>query len=114
MKFIVILLLINVWSNECNSLWQEKPENINLTILTEIISNYLYKYFDDANMFLSIISSSLNLDQCHFHEDLSSNLLVHPKLYNFSYTILSGIDQSQRGNKIGFNLMLIDQSASLM
>lgn len=114
MKFIVIFLFINVWLNECNSLWQERPEDINLTILTEIISNYLYKYFNDANVFLSIVSSLSNLDQDPFHDDLSSNLLVHPKLYNFSYTILSGIDESQRGNKVGFNLILIDQSVSLM
>lgn len=103
MKFIIIILLINFWSNECKSLWlkslnkslnsENSDENINLTILTEIISNYLFKYFNDANVFLSIISTSLSLEQSQFHEDLSSNLLVHPKFYNFSYTILSGIDE---------------------
>lgn len=102
---------MNFSSIECN--FDRKLENENLNILTDIISNYLYEYFNDGTYFLSISSSSSDLGQQQLHEDLSRNLLIHSKLANFSYIFLNGIAQSQPGEN-AFNLILIDRSSSMM
>lgn len=112
MKFIIIILCINFWPVVCTFLWQENSKDNDKIILTEIISNYLYKYFNNK-VFLSIVSSSVSHNQAQFHEDLSSILLVHSRLSVFSYTILGQIDRIQRENVTAFNVILIDMSASL-
>lgn len=83
-------------------------------IPTEIIGNYLYKYLNYNEMFLSISLTSTTDDRDYFQEDLISNLMVNSKLENCTYNILDGVDPSRRGNMDVFNLVLIDRSASLV
>lgn len=112
MKIIIIFLFIYFWSIECN--FENISKDNDEIILTEIVSNYLYKYFINKDLFLSIVSSLSSLEKMHLHEDISSNLMVHSKLTNFSYSISNGIDEMQPGNMNSFNLILIDKSVSLL
>lgn len=116
MKFNIILFL-NVLCIKCSILKYEISEmaetNETVSIPIEIISNYLLKYLNDENVFLSISAASSNGDQKYVQEILLTNLLKNSMLSNFSYDILSNINRTRQGNRNAFNLIFVDGSDSL-
>lgn len=89
--------------------------NNETAVLSEIISNYLLTYFHDEKMSVSIVmsSSSSKIHQSYLHEDLVENLMLNLNASNFSFNVLSNIDQSRLGNRNVFNLLIVDDSISL-
>lgn len=112
MKYI-FSVLIYICCVNCSVLFGETFKQDETIIPTEIIGNYLHKYLDYNEVYISITLSSSNNEQFSFQQDLVSNLITHTKLDNFSFNILNKLDQSRRGNIHVFNLILIDGSKSL-
>lgn len=83
-------------------------------IPVEIVSNYLRKYLNCKEHFLSIAFSSSNDEQKYFQKDLISNMLKCAKLNNFTYRIMNEVYQYRKGNKIVFNVIFVDESASIL
>lgn len=115
MKFIIFIFIKVLYvqgifdlSTELNSLVKDRT-----TILTEIIGNYLYKYFNNEHEFFSITSLSSSCDQKYFQQDLIQQLIISPKSGNFTYNFLNEIDSAQHENKNTFNLIFVDDRNSL-
>lgn len=108
---IIFFSVISI-SVDCSLLLHKNLEDETI-IPAEIISNYLQKYVNCEEVFLSFSFSSSNVEQEYFQEDLFIHLMLDPKLENFSYNILDQVDQSRKENKHAINLILIDGSASL-
>lgn len=81
-------------------------------IPTEIISNYLHKYFGQENIFVSFVFTSSNGYKNYFQKVLITKLMRH-KLGNFSCNLSNGINILRIGNKNALNLILIDEKDSL-
>lgn len=109
----IFILLFCVLRVECTVLLPKSSGYDDTIIPTEIIGNFLHKYLNFRDVFLSIVLSSSNFDQQTLQQDLVSNLLMDTKLENFSFNILSTLDQSRQGNIDAFNLVLVDGSESL-
>lgn len=97
---------------EC-SLFLNENRKDEIIIPAEITSNFLQKYVDSEEVFLSYSFYALNVEQEFFQEDLFMHLMLDPKLENFSHNILEQLDQSRKENKFALNLIFIDESASL-
>lgn len=113
--FIVffVTIFIRVYCN-CSLIQNIYALNKDDSIIpAEITSNYLQKYVNYQEVFLSISFSSQNAKQEYLQEDLFIHLLKSTKLNNFSYNILECIDQSRKENKYALNLILVDGIASL-
>lgn len=115
MKFVAVLFtyLFYVKCNNllhANSYTLEKNETV---IPTEIVSNILYKYLGHERVFLSFVSMDSSDGHSYLQNNLINNLVAHPKLSNFSYNILKGVDQIRQGNTNIFNVVIVDGSASL-
>lgn len=82
-------------------------------IPTEIIGNYFHKYFKSAEVFLSISHKSLNIRQKDCQQNLIKNLLMSPKLDNFSYSIFDKISRPKDNRQI-IHLILIDRGDLLL
>lgn len=118
MKFIIFIFIFSKIlyaqdifepSTNWNSLVKDKT-----IILTEIIGNYLYKYFNNEHEFFSITSSSSNSDQKYFQEDLIQQLIMSSKSGNFTYNFLNELDPAQHENKNTFNLIFVEDRNALM
>lgn len=110
-----LFLFINFVCINCSVLYDDvKTLEMDKTIIpSEIISNYLLKYVNCDEVFLSISFSSRNIEQEYFQEDLLTNLMKQTKLSNFSYNILDRVDPYRKGNKYAFNLIFVDEIKSL-
>lgn len=109
-----IFVFVNILS--IASSFRENVEIIerNATIIpTEIISNYLHKFFSFEYFSLSIALSSSNLYQQYFQADLIEELVTNSKLNDYSFSILNKVYQKRIGNTNVFNLILIDEGDSL-
>lgn len=115
MKLISLLfihfLCVESSLNNFKSLEPIKDDEVN--VLTEIVSNYLYKYFYKQQVYFMIAISSSNPEQKLFQEDVICKLVTGSKFGYFSYNFLDIVDQENRGNKNAFNLIFVDGAASL-
>lgn len=113
------LLLLNILCVNCNLILYKSVKTLKINnetvVLSEIISNYLFTFFHNEKMSVSIVmsSSSSNIHQSYLHEDLVENLMLDLNASNFSFNVLSNIDQSRLGNKNVFNLIVVDDINSL-
>lgn len=113
---IVSLLLISFLCVDCSQYLLKNLEIANdsdAIIPLEIITNYLYKYFYQRQVYFMIAFMSSNVEQTYFQEDLITKLIRGPKFGNFSFNCLYQLDQEQRGNQNAFNLIFVDGIASL-
>lgn len=76
-------------------------------MLSEIIANFLTKYFSDANIFVSIITSPLEKWHGHFETDFFASLFDDPALTKFAHNFLNKLDTPVNGYRHAFNLILI-------
>lgn len=82
-------------------------------ILSEIISNYIRRYFSHETDFISLVhASSSKENRLRFHEELTDNLLHNSKLANFSYNNINKLD-ARHHHLHAFNIILIHDTHSL-
>lgn len=79
----------------------------------EIITNYLYKYFHQKQIYFAIASMASYAEQKQFQEDLITKLMLAPRFGHFSFNFLDKIDPLQRTNRNTFNLIFVDGIISL-
>lgn len=113
----VTLLLLFVCSGytlhpRSNFVFQESPSE-NSAVLSEILANYIVKYFGDEEIFLSIILGSSNNERNHFHTDLFYHLFDNPNLKEFPYNVLYSLGNVAGGKRSAFGLILIKDTDSL-
>lgn len=107
---------MSVWCVKCNRHLLKSLETINddkAVIPLEIVTNYLYTYFYQKQVYLTIVIMSSNAEQENFQEDFITKLMVAPKFGRFQYNFLNELDQLQRGNQNAFSLIFIDGITSL-
>lgn len=117
MKY-TLFLISNILCLECSLILYKNIEKSKMhdetVILGEIISNYLFQYFNEEKVFVAIVTVSLNDHQKYLQSDLIRNLMSSPKIINFSFNVQNKVDQSRQGNKQVFNLIIADGITSLM
>lgn len=109
----VFAIIICVESGLNNFTNLEPTNDDEVIVLTEIVSNYLYKYFYQQQVYFMIAKRSSNVEQQFFQEDLITKLVTGTKFGYFSYNFLEKVDQENRGNRNAFNILLIDGVPSL-
>lgn len=112
----IIFLILNFSCFECSLILETTIERLDsdATIIpVKIVINYLNRYFDDEEVFISISSSSSNYNQKQVQDDLIHELVLNLLSANFSHNILDKVDSSRLGNKNVFNLLFTDESSSL-
>lgn len=116
MQFIVVSMICFAVIQSAPALHRdlEPPKSHETNVITEILSNYLERYFGQRQAFISFALSSVKIERKFVQENLVSELVTNPKLANFSYNILNKVDQSQGENKRVFNLIFVDGSDSLV
>lgn len=82
-------------------------------ILSEIITNFLLKYFINDPIFISIVISPSLDNQSSFQNDFFGTLFDEPALADFPYNILQKLDNSARDYRNAFNLILVDDQETL-
>lgn len=120
MKYF-LLLIYNLLFVSCSDFHFENrtfefkaSKEIDTIIPVKIISNYINKYLNPTDSFLSLSYSFSNDDQKYYQKELIADLLKQQKCAAFSYNILNKIHQFRRGNKSAFNVILVDGCVSLM
>lgn len=113
---LLIFLFFNVYAKDILALpikidSRAKDKTI---ILTEIVSNYLHRYFHNAQVCFSIASSSSSVDEKYFQNDLIRKLVKEAEYGHFLYNFVDMLDQWQTGNINSFNLIFVDDKKSLM
>lgn len=82
-------------------------------ILSEIITNFLLKYFSNEQIFISIVASPSQESNGLFQSDFFENLFDDPALEEFPYNILQQLDDSVYDYRNAFNIILIDSHETL-
>lgn len=82
-------------------------------ILSEIITNFLLKYFSNEKIFISIVASPSQDSHDLFQSDFFENLFDDPALEEFPYNILQQLDDSVYDYRNAFNIILIDSHETL-
>lgn len=82
-------------------------------ILSEILTNFLIKYFSDKDIFVTIILEPLHEEQQCFQQDLFVDLFDNPALTEFAYSILDQLDSAIRDHRNAFNLIIIENNNGL-
>lgn len=79
-------------------------------ILSEIITNYLIKYFGDDKVSISIIfPASQKFEEKYFWDDFFRNLFDDSAFKHFDHNTLHKLDESNRDNRESFHIILIDE-----
>ena len=87
-------------------------ESSDIVVLSQIIPNYIRRYFSKENYFISLVHASSKKNLLRFHEELTTNLFHNPILTDFSYHTGSELF-NQRRLLHAFNIILIDNANSL-
>lgn len=82
-------------------------------ILSEIMTNYLLKYFYNDRIFISIVFSPSRNNRNLFQSNFLENLFNEPALTEFQRNILNKLDESTDNHRNAFNLISIDDYESL-
>lgn len=79
---------------------------LNSLIPAKIINNYLIKYFESRNIFVSLSHVSTNHEQIHFQKCILTDLLGQSMNSQISFAL----DQIpvRKKNRIRFNVILVD------
>lgn len=120
-KIKYFILLLNLLFIKCSGFRFEnrtifdidEMDSNKAMVPVEIISSYLHEYLNPQKVYLSISYSSSNDEHKYFQEEFIAHLVKQWKVRNFSSNILYKIYQLRRGNRNIFNVILIDESASL-
>lgn len=92
-----------------NSLPIERPKANNSVILGEIIINFINKYFDEDDKFVSLIFKTSKNNEADFSHDLY-NVLEEAKL---PHVIFDKLNNATYDNRNAFNLIVIDDLSTL-
>lgn len=112
MKYTILLVgFINKLCIECSLLTTNFYRD-EAAMVTDIICNYLYNFVSKEYSFLSIVLSSSNDEQRYFQENIIE-VLMKSQFDSLTYDIRDKVEQSRGGNTNAFNLLLIDQDASI-
>lgn len=87
--------------------------NNNTMILSEIVTNYIAKYFSGENFIVSMISKSSNKSDVHFGAEFFDVLFNFLDQAEIAHNIIGGMDNVTYENKLAFNLILVDDSKIL-
>lgn len=83
-------------------------------ILSDIVTNYLIKYFDNEKTFVSIIyPASHKIEQKYFWHDFFHYLFDDPTFTRFDHNALHKLDDSIFNKRESFNIILIDENVYL-
>lgn len=85
----------------------------NSCTLSKIIKQYLIKYFDDGENFISITPASSTKDHQYFQQDLLKHIFQHSKIRKFTHNILQNTGHFTRDEKNAINLIFIEDSKLL-
>lgn len=107
---IIISLYVGPWlCLHSNFAVIQAPRNESV-ILKEIITNYLQKYFRDAQIYVSIIFSPSENGKYSFLDEFFTSPFDRPMQ---AQNILNKLDNSIRENRNAFNLILVNNIKSL-
>lgn len=87
-------------------------ESSDVTVLGQIISNYVNKFLDNELIFISFVHDSKR-DLLHFHEEVVTNLFQNSNLTDFSFNIGNTLISRRDIRRKAFNIILIDNTNSL-
>lgn len=115
---ITLLLLGFLQSMECQPHWLntfsvERSKANNAVILSEIITNYIVKYFSKEKFFVSMVLKSSKNDQFRFEEEFFDHLFNDLYQAEFAHTVIDRLDNVTYDNRNAFNLILVDDSSIL-
>lgn len=97
-----------------NSFPIEHPKANNTVILGEIIINYMNKYFDGDDKFVSMIFTlSQDDDQSHFQSDFLHDLYRILDETKIPHNLLDKLNNATYDNRNAFNLIVVDDISIL-
>lgn len=115
MRFSQIFYIISFWNTIAlsfrNELFVNRSANDESTVLADIVSNFLIKYFKDDQIYLSIIPPFRN-EESYFFDDFIFKLFENLALKNLPHSILHKLDGKVR-YKHSFFLIFISDNESL-
>lgn len=82
-------------------------------VLRKILINYIVKYFSEDQIYISIVVGTSTKERIYFHDDFFYNLFHDPKMENFTYNVLDGLDDTVRDKRSAFCLILTADTKSL-
>lgn len=91
----------------------EQSKSDDSVILSEIISNYLTKYFRGSKIFIMIILAPSENDHRNFQEDFFGHLFENAVSNEFSSISLDRLDNAIHEHRNAFNIIFVDDSKSL-
>lgn len=112
MKIFIIITITNAIVTSRNFILNQSRIDKSV-ILSEIITNYLTKYFSGDDIFVSIIYPSFKEQRSHFRHDLFDNLFNTSASTKFAHSLSDELDSSIRDHRQAFNLILIDEHEAL-
>lgn len=119
MKFIYILILTSFSAYSSAALYSNvalysvnKSESNQTIILSAILKNYLLKYFDSDNTFVSFIIPISSKPENHFLCDVFLKLFSENKRF-FPYNTLRKLDDFIHDHRRAFNVILTDDPQSI-
>lgn len=114
MIFLQITLLLGILqSMGCGSHWLntfsiEPSKFNNAIVLSEIITNYIVKYFSKEKYFVSMVVKSSKTDKLHFEEEFFDHLFNDLDQAEFAHNIIDKLDNATYDNRNAFHLILVD------
>lgn len=113
MKFYIILFFASGFALDLyKNVDMDHLELGKSVILGKIISNFLIRYFDDDQIFISIVLASSSKHRRYFHGDLFIKLFDDPVLKKFASNTMYKLDDAIHEHRNAFNLLLVDDSES--
>lgn len=115
MIFLKITLLLGIFQSiGCEPHWLnafsvERSKANNAIILSEIITNYIVKYFSKEKFFVSMIFKSAKKDLKIFEEEFFDHLFNNLDQAEFAHNIIDKLDNATYDNRNAFNLILVDE-----
>lgn len=112
-----LLVFPTQYSIKCDSYWLnafpiQQTKSDSSKILSEIISNYIDKFFSEDQFFVSIILKSSKNDH-QFEEDFFVQLFNDLNHTEFAHNIIDQLENETYDNMNAFNLILVDDSCIL-
>lgn len=106
LHFLITILSIFLFFNEVRSMNNDLNISSNSSIPAQIINNYLMKFIEHYNFFVSLTYLSSNHIQIQFQQSILTDLLRHSM--NSYFTFAVGQVSLRSRVRITFNVMLVD------